>query len=112
MKRREQASREEHKLENLLIPRRLEERFTVDCPIIRISVGHRLSGVRSERCFQKGAFKKVLSAFESWQVFRHMTLCVELHTIALYVIIACVLSPYAACALRALPVCINWLLFE
>jgi hypothetical protein len=24
-------------------------------------------GVRSERCFQKGAFKKVLSAFESWQ---------------------------------------------
>ena len=71
--------------------------------------------MRSERCIQKGAFKKVLSAFESWQVFRHMTLYVELPTIALYVIIACLLSPYAAYALPALPalpVCINWLLFE
>ena len=36
-----------------------------------------LNGMRSERSIQKGPFRKVHSAFESWQVFRHMNLYVE-----------------------------------
>jgi hypothetical protein len=64
----------------------------------------------------------VTSAFESWQVFYHINLYVKLPPIADYVIIVCMLSPYAAClcCLQCLPylhnrspyTVINWSTFN
>ena len=75
-------------------------------------------------CVRRGDFAEVTSAkvtseFESWQVLCHTSsnLYVKLHTLALYMIIASLLSPciayvaYAACA-ACVPIRINWLLFQ
>jgi hypothetical protein len=54
--------------------RRLFDQISMsDCAVQRA----RGRGMRSERSIQKGPFRKVHSAFESWQVFRHMNLYVE-----------------------------------